>query len=205
MRKQFILCLATCVVVLAAAYQSCAQTVSLLTFTQYTFADKVNFSGGYGRIEEGFQWGLGIEAAFSEDKAFALVYQQMMTEATLQGTLISERADLGMHYIMGSAAHYQGIGPITGFAAIDLGACVLSPKDRPDLNNVTRFAWGARLGLGGGERVKIRVYGQVYSPVQSAGGGFYFGTGGSGVGVSTYSSLYQFGIGASLGFTLKEL
>jgi hypothetical protein len=38
------------------------------------------------------------------------------------------------------------------------------------------------------------------SAVQSAGGGLYFGTGGGGAGVSTYSSMYQFGLGGGLAF-----
>ena len=193
------------VFVIGAGLQLNAQSISLLTFTGYTFQDKINFNGGYGQVDDGFQWGLGVEAAFTEDKSFALIYQRMDTRARIQGNFLSESAALGLNYIMGSATHYQNVGPITAFGAIDLGACILSPKDRPDLNDVTRFAWGARLGFGGGENVKFRIYGQVYSPVQSAGGGFYFGTGGTGVGVSTYSTLYQFGLGASLSFTLKEL
>lgn len=191
--------------VICAGKQVSAQSISLLTFTGYTFSDKINFSGGYGQIDDGFQWGLGIETAFTEDKSFALIYQRMDTRARIQGNFLSESAELGLNYIMGSATHYQNAGPVTAFGSIDLGACILNPKDRSDLNNITRFAWGARLGIGGGENIKFRIYGQVYSPVQSAGGGFYFGTGGTGVGVSTYSSLYQFGLGASLSFTLKEM
>ena len=41
------------------------------------------------------------------------------------------------------------------------------------------------------------------SPVQGAGGGFYFGTGGAGAGVSTYSTIYQFNVGGSINFRLK--
>jgi hypothetical protein len=38
--------------------------------------------------------------------------------------------------------------------------------------------------------------------VQGAGGGLYFGTGGAGAGVSTYSSMLQFGLGGGLTFAL---
>src|SRR5688572_24595511 len=41
--------------VIGAGIQLNAQRISLLTFTGYTFADKINFSGGYGQIEDGFQ------------------------------------------------------------------------------------------------------------------------------------------------------
>ena len=94
---------------------------------------------------------------------------------------------------------------LSGFGAVDVGLAVLSTKNNPDLSNVTKFAWGIRAGLqvAPGDIVSIRFQGQLLSPVQAAGGGFYFGTGGSGIGVSTYSSIYQFNLGGSLLFRIK--
>ena len=51
-------------------------------------------------------------------------------------------------------------------------------------------------------KVAIKLQGQLMSAVQSAGGGLYFGTGGAGAGVSTYSSMYQFGLGGGLVISL---
>jgi len=42
------------------------------------------------------------------------------------------------------------------------------------------------------------------SIAQGAGGGLYFGTGGVGAGVSTYSSMYQFQLGGGLTFKLGQ-
>lgn len=197
------------IMMVMGSQQLSAQTVSLLTFTGYTFQDKINYSGGYGQIDDAFQWGGGLEFSLpGESKAFNLIYQQLDTKASIRSNnFATESGKVGFHYIMGGVTHFQPLGasPVHGFAAVDLGACIISPKDRPDLNNATKFAWGLRLGLGGGENVKFRVYGQLYSPVQSAGAGLYFGTGGGGAGVSTYSTIYQFGVGASLAFVLKEM
>jgi len=43
----------------------------------------------------------------------------------------------------------------------------------------------------------------LLSAVQSLGGSFYFGTGGSGAGVSAYSTMYQWGLGGGLTLKLK--
>jgi hypothetical protein len=48
------------------------------------------------------------------------------------------------------------------------------------------------------ENVGLKIYAQLNTVVGGVGGGFYFGTGGSGAGVSTYSSMVQFGLGGGL-------
>jgi hypothetical protein len=53
-----------------------------------------------------------------------------------------------------------------------------------------------------GEKFGIKLQAQLTSVSQGAGGGLYFGTGGAGVGLSTYSSIYQFGLGGGLTFKL---
>ena len=71
-------------------------------------------------------------------------------------------------------------------------------------NSATKFAWGLRLGanIWASEKMAIKLQGQLMSAVQGAGGGLYFGTGGAGVGVSTYSSMLQFGLGGGITFAL---
>jgi hypothetical protein len=68
----------------------------------------------------------------------------------------------------------------------------------------TKFAWGAKLGLNiwASDNVGIKMQAGLLSAVQAAGGGFYFGTGGGGAGISTYSTFYQFNIGGGLTFRM---
>ena len=95
---------------------------------------------------------------------------------------------------------------VDGFLGWMIGANFLSASN-PDNGyggNATKFAWGIR---GGGDiwitpTVAFKIQLQLLSTVQGAGGGLYFGTGGAGVGVSTYSSMLQFGIGGGLVFKL---
>jgi hypothetical protein len=52
------------------------------------------------------------------------------------------------------------------------------------------------------EKVGIKLTAQLQSAVQSMGGGFFIGTGGVSAGVSSFSSLMQFGLGTGLVFKL---
>ncbi len=54
------------------------------------------------------------------------------------------------------------------------------------------------------EKVGIKLQAQLLSAVQSVGGGFYFGTGGSGGAVMAQSSMYQFELGGGLVFKMGE-
>jgi hypothetical protein len=45
---------------------------------------------------------------------------------------------------------------------------------------------------------------QLLSAVQSVGGGFFFGTGGSGAAVTANSSMYQFELGGGLVFKMGK-
>jgi opacity protein-like surface antigen len=95
---------------------------------------------------------------------------------------------------------------VEGFGGIMAGAAFIN-VDNPDNNtgnSATKFAWGLKAGVNiwASEKMAIKLQGQLMSAVQGAGGGLYFGTGGGGAGVSTYSSMLQFGLGGGLSFAL---
>jgi len=182
-------------------------SLRLLTFGGYTFEDKIDFSNGYGQAGDGFQWGVGLEIGTGPVNAFEIYYQRLDTRGYAVPRFGDRlEADLGISYIMAGGTRYAPLSDVVrGFGSVDVGLAVLSPKDRPDLSNTTKFAWGVRGGIevSPGDVASLRVHAQLMSPVQAAGGGFYFGTGGSGIGVSTYSSIYQFNLGGSLVFRVK--
>ena len=70
----------------------------------------------------------------------------------------------------------------------------------------TNFAWGLKIGTNifFSEKVGLKIQADLRSATQAAGGGFYFGTGGAGVGVSSYSTIYQFGLGGGLVFRFPK-
>lgn len=181
--------------------------IRLLTFSGYTFQDKIDFSNGYGQISDGFQWGAGLEIGTGPANAVHIYYQHLDTEGYAVPRFGDRlEADLGVRFIMVGGTRYAPLSDVvSAFGAVDVGLAVFVPQDDPELTNTTKFAWGVRAGVQimPGEVAGIRLQAQLLSPVQAAGGGFYFGTGGSGIGVSTYSSIYQFNLGGSLVFRLK--
>jgi len=180
--------------------------VTLLTFGGFTFEDKVNGSNGYGKIGDGFQWGAGFEVGLSDENAVEIIYQRMDLTAYVEGLgQTRESGEVAFNYLMLGGTRYAPLNEkLAGFGSLDAGVAFLSPKET-GYEDLVRFAWGLRLGLRvmASEKISVRIHGQLMSPVQGAGGGFYFGTGGAGAGVSTYSTVYQFNVGGSLNFRLK--
>lgn len=92
-----------------------------------------------------------------------------------------------------SSAKIEGYaGTLAGIASFKIGSAT------------TKFGYGFRLGANvwAVSRVGIKLQAQLMSAAESVGGGFYIGTGGSGAGISSYSSFYQFGLGGGLTFKL---
>lgn len=197
--------------VMLASYAWAQPTITLLTFESYTFSDKFDTEYGTGKIQDGFQWGGGLEFGLSEVMAVEVIYQNLKTTAYYDGYYdfgASQRfnGDIGINYVMIGGTRYAPLNDkISGFGTFDLGVAWSNPDESLNSESVTKFALGGRLGVRimASEKVSIRLHGQLLSPVQWAGGGFYFGTGGSGAGVTTGSTIYQFNLGGSLNYRLK--
>jgi len=182
-------------------------SVTLLTFAGYTFDDNsFDTEYGGGKIGGGFQGGGGLEIGMSEHAAIELIYQNIKSDVTYAGFNGNYHGKCGINYAMLGGTRYAPVNEkISGFGSVDLGAAWSNPEESLKSESVTKFAIGGRLGvrIQANEKVSVRLHAQVLSPVQWAGGGFYFGTGGSGAGVSTGSTIWQFNLGGSLNFRLK--
>ena len=195
--------------VMTAAYTAHAQSVTLLSFGGYTFQQKIRYSNADIKIGNGFQWG-GLEIGINDSKAIELIYQRMdpQVRATYYGIGAPdpESVDAGVNYIMVGGTNYFPLNDmLSAFGTVDLGVMFANPKNRPNLDGMTRFAWGIRGGLKASlsEVISLRIHAQLFSPVEAFGGGVWFGSGGSGGGISTYSTIYQFDLGGSLNIKIK--
>ncbi len=181
-------------------------SVTLLTFESYTFSDKFDTQYGTGKIGDGFQWGGGLEFGLSEETAIEIIYQRLDTDAEYAGFDQRYTGSVGINYIMAGGTRYLPVNDkIAGFGTFNMGVGWFEPESTLESEGSARFSLGGRLGLRimASEKVSIRLHGQLFSPVQWAGGGFYFGTGGSGAGVSTGSTIWQFNLGGSLNYRLR--
>lgn len=194
-----------------------SQEVRVNIYSSYVFDDKVDSyydpTDFYnGTIKGGYQWGGGLEFMAHPNYGIELMYLRQNTTAPLNyynnGPKFTN-FDLGINNIMLAGNRYfrKPGGKVEGFGGAMLGVDVTSVKNPTNGNKTTKtfFAWGLRGGanIWATEKVGIKLQAQLTSAVQSVGGGFYFGTGGAGAGVTAMSSIYQFGLGGGLVFKLS--
>lgn len=159
-----------------------------------------------GRLKGGFQWGVGTEYMIRELYGVELLYLRQDTEAPVtyfQNGVKDTNFDLGINYILLSGNRYFKLNsPLTPYAGIMVGVGIID-IDNPDngrSSNATKFSWGVKGGtnINVSPRFAFKLQAQLLSAVQGAGGGVYFGTGGLSTGLSTYSSILQFGFNGGI-------
>jgi opacity protein-like surface antigen len=195
-----------------------AQTISLSGFGGFTFQDKVAFNNAFGYIKESGHWGFSLEGINNgSGHAIELLYQQQNTHVPLYyysfpNIQINPKDETAISYIMLNGVQYLMHNPrIWPYGGLGIGAAVVKINGENSQlqtysNTETKFAWDVKLGV----KIKatpvigIKLQAQLFSVVQAAGGGFYVGTGGAGVGVSSYSTIYQFGFTGGISIDLDK-
>jgi hypothetical protein len=197
-----------------------AQEFRVNLFGQYVFDDHVESyysttSYYEGTIKGGFKWGGGLEYLVNPAYGINLIYLTQSTTAPLNyydntppAGVKNREFDLTTHWIMLGGARYMKKDNIEPYGGLEIGM-VISNLDNPisgESASNTNFAWGIKLGTNifFSEKVGIKLQADLRSATQAAGGGLYFGTGGAGVGVSSYSTIYQFGLGGGLVFRFPK-
>ena len=189
-------------------------------YTFYAFNDRVDSyysSTDYyrGTMKGGFQWGGGLEYMMIPDQSVELSDLRLDSNAPMEyydrnsSRIEYTNFDVATNYILVGSNRYFGMNPkVEPFAGLQAGMAIFNIKnpDNGKSGNSTKFAWGAKLGLNfwASDRVGLKIQTGLISAVQAAGGGFYFGTGGAGAGVSAYSTFYQFYVGGGLTFRMGK-
>lgn len=196
------------------------RSIRLNLYGSYAFEDGFDSYYDYGNYYQGtlegsFQYGGGVEVELENSTYIELLYLRQDTHAPTQyynGGLFDKYADfdVAMNYLMlGGSKSFRKPGSVfEGFGGLMAGIGIVNIEN-PATNfseNATKFAWGLKAGaiIWASNVVGIKLQGQMLSITQSVGGGMYFGTGGVGAGVSSYSSLYQFTLGGGLVFELGK-
>jgi len=194
----------------------------LNAYTLYAFDDKVDSyysTTDYfnGTIKGGFQWGGGLEYMMIPGQSVELSYLRLDSNAPMEyydksSTIGGKKKtdfDVATNYILIGSNRYFGMNPkVEPYGGLQAGMAIfnVTNPDNGNSGSATKFAWGAKLGVNiwASEKVGIKIQTGLNSAVQSAGGGLYFGTGGVGAGVSTYSTFYQFYVGGGLTFSMSK-
>ncbi|TFV97739.1 porin family protein [Algoriphagus kandeliae] len=209
------------VILLSVSRIALSQEIRLNTYGGYIFKNTVNSyytsSSFYeGTIQDGFRWGAGIEYYIQDKGGIEIQYLRQNTNVPTRyadgifgGNIQFTDFDLGVNYVMINGTRYfsvsEKVEPFAG-AGIGLGIFSVKNPDNGNNNTATKLSWNIRGGanLWLAENVALRVQASLFSAVEAIGGGLYFGTGGSGAGLSTYSTMYQFGLEGGLVFRIPQ-
>lgn len=198
-----------------------AQELRLNTYAGYIFKDQVDSyysSSSYfnGTIQDGLRWGLGLEYHIPDRGAIEIQYLRQDTSAPttyldegIFNQIQNTTFDLGINYIFINGTRYfpvsEQVEPFAG-AGIGLGIFGVDNPDNGNSNSATKFSWQVRGGSNFwlAENIALRLQASLVSATQAIGGGLYFGTGGVGGGLSSYSSLLQFGLEGGIVFRIPQ-
>lgn len=197
-------------ILLLAGYTANAQTKPLLNiYGGYVFQDKVSLDSYYGYIKDAGQWGAGLEFMVTKNKSVELKYLRMDTHTPLYYYNSGIQANKGedaasINYILVEGTGYMPTrSAASPYGGVGIGVGIADSKD--DGGSLTKLAMEAKIGvkIKASPAVAFKAQAQLQSMIQGIGGGFYVGTGGSGAGVTTYSTVLQFGFLAGLVFSFK--
>jgi hypothetical protein len=206
------------VLIISAVVASAQSKIRLNFYSAYVFDDSYDVYSDVntyynGKVKGGYQWGGGFEFVPNPMYSLELLYLQKSTNAPTQfkagaqNPVRSEDFDVDLHYILfsGNTLKKIGSGKTEGFFGLMAGVLISdlkSPSTGLSSSN-TNFSWGAKLGanIWTSERVGIKLQAQILSASKATGGDLYFAYWGPVV-LSTYTTLWQFGLGGGLTFNL---
>jgi len=197
-----------------------AQEIRLNGYADYVFKNRVDsyFSNNAffdGQIQDGFRWGAGLEVVIPYRGGIELQYQRQETNAPTTyrdgfgGDLEFADFDLTINWVMLNFTRYFDVSDVfEPYAGIGAGIGIFDVTNPTDGNNntETKFSWQVRAGsnIWLSDRLGLKAEDSLVSAVQAFGGGLYFGTGGAGAGLNSYSTMFQFGLGGGLVIRVKE-
>jgi len=164
-----------------------------------------------GSIQGGFQYGAGLEVMPYPAIGVEITYLRLDSKAPMEYYDVFIRHttfDVSQNWVLLSFNKYVPLNEkVEPFGGLQVGMDIINlyNPDNGNSSNATKFAWGLKGGVNiwVNEKVGFKMQLGLLSAVQAVGGGFYFGTGGVGAGVSGFSTYYQFNLGGGLVFRLK--
>lgn len=192
----------------AFALTSIAQSVELTPLLGYTFRSTVNITNGEARIDDGFTYGGALTIAPSPYNAIEISYYRYETEATAYSSyngFVDVSTDVAVNYMLiGGQRLFPVNDKLTPFTGFNIGAGWLGSKD-DSFSTITKFSMGFDAGVKimVSEKVGLRLQTNFNFPITSVGGSMYWGSGGSGVGLTGYVPIWSFGFNGGLIFKLK--
>ena len=171
----------------------------------YVFKDKADLNGFTAYINEGFQYGGGLEYYVERMRSLELKYLRQDTRLPLfsrgDSALNSGKDEAVVSYILlGGTNYFEGSpeSKLVPYGGVGVGAGILDAKQG---GSVVKVAWDARLGLKikSSSKVSIKLQASLQSIIAAVGTDLYMTSVGS-VALPDYATIFQFGLGGALSF-----
>ena len=184
----------------------------------YTFKDKVEFDNSYAYVEDGFEYGAGLEYFIMDNASIELKYNRLDTSMPLYTTILTPNGGLApgtqvnagddkgaINYVLADYTYYFGSSSQKAIPFLGAGAGV-AILESPQNGNGTYFAWEVKAGV----KVKtnsplsINLHAYLQSMSAAVGYDYYWDYYWGPVAVTDYASTFQFGLGASLSYDFSK-
>ena len=180
-------------------------------YTSYFFSGNIAFSKADLNIDDGAGWGVSLNVKVQRDLQFELFWVGSNLSSQLleyKGPGLPQNQidafDISTNYFMAGATQMLKGRSVKPFGTIALGAVWMSPGASQRANIKLEDEVRMAVGFGGGvkiyfsETIGLRLQGRLLFPLIFSGGGFYFGTGGAGFGVTSGIPVMQGDLSAGL-------
>jgi|GEM_PF-7073589 len=193
-----------------------SQNIELSGLYGYQFATKIDYYGGYLKMEDASSYSISAGYNTGTNMIFQLNYYRNSSDIRIRDITFSpneERiATANLDWFSIGAARTTNDGPYYGYIGGGLGLLVTTPTDintdllERNIGDKTNFYFEFKLGGTAmfNERIGFRAQALLQCPVDYAGVYFGYGTGGPSSGVSLNSTVVLFSLQGGLVFTIPQ-
>ena len=198
--KLISVCLAVLIVLISGKTYSQDHKVEITPFGGYLLGGSVKFYEGKFKVEDAACYGGMLAVQVSSGNFVEISYTGMTTQGNwkpyndYEVSIPEGTVDMAVNHIQIGSVNELPLDneAVRPYGTLSLGTTYFNIKD-DDADDEWLFSVAAGLGLKYffNERVGIRLQARLLLPVIYNGGGFYLGTGGSGMYVSTTAPIVQ--------------
>jgi len=197
--------LLSCLITLGILPSFCyARRAEITPFGGFTFGGNITTWGGDFNIVDTWNYGMIVDVDARPGVQVELLYNRQKTRAEFKPQPVGEKVelfDMSVEYFHVGGLRELGHGRTVPFLVGSLGPVHLNP-----LEPGYRSEWFFSMSFGGGvkayvnNRIGLRLQGRLWFPFDFVGGYFFWGPGGSNIGLSGYSLYVQGELSGGLTF-----
>ena len=181
-----------------------ARRAEIAPFGGFLFGGNITTWGGDFNIVDNWHYGVALDVDVRPGIQVELLYSRLPTRAEFKPQPIGQKVDLfdmSAEYFHIGALRSLRRGRVEPFVVGSLGPVHLNPLE-PGYQSEWFFSMSFGTGVKAyvNDRIGLRLQGRLWFPFDFVGGYFFWGTGGSNIGLSGYSLYVQGELSGGLTF-----